>query len=46
MPRERGMQYPRTCRQLGQVRRARIAAASAAWRAGVIGRTGLAWSMR
>ncbi|OKI52266.1 hypothetical protein AMK17_28395 [Streptomyces sp. CB00072] len=46
MPSERGMQYPASARQLGQVRRARIAAASAAARAGVMGRTGLARSTR
>lgn len=46
MPSERGMQYPASVRHSGQVRRARIAASRAAVRAGVMGRTGLAWSMR
>ncbi|CAM5510479.1 hypothetical protein SMICM304S_05072 [Streptomyces microflavus] len=46
MPSDRGMQYPASVRQVGQVRRASIAAARAAVRAGVMVRTGLARSTR
>ncbi len=46
MPRERGMRYPTSRRQAGQTRRAAFALANAAHFADVIGRTGLARSMR
>lgn len=46
MPRERGMQYPASIRQAGQMRCAAFALASAAHLPEVMGRTGLAQSMR
>lgn len=46
MPSEAGMRYPASLRQFGQTCWAAFALASAAHRAGVIGRTGLARSIR